>query len=328
MRATTVITVLLLLIALAVLVSTPGVGAQQVRQVHRIGVLVGGLEAPPAFVHFRQGMRDLGYVEGTNLVIEYRLAHGQADRLPELAADLVRLKVDVIVAVFVTPTRAAHQATRSIPIVMIGAADPVGVGLAASLARPGGNVTGTVSSGDELGGKLLELFKGVLPNLKQLAVLWNPSNPVHAPLRKDWDPAARSLAIQLQWLPAANPQDLEGAFRSAARDAAAVLVLGDAMFLGHRDRIAALATDARLPTLFIASGHADAGGLMSYGPDPPDLFRRPAAYVDKILKGAKPADLPIERPTKFEFVVNLRTAKALGLTIPPTVLLQATRIIE
>jgi len=316
------------ILTLSLLLAPLAAEAQRAGQVKRIGVLVGGLDAGPAFTDFREGLRDLGYVEGDNLLVEYRFSEGKADRLPQLAADLVRLKVDVIVAVFITPTRAAHQATRSIPIVMIGAGDPVGFGLAASLARPGGNVTGTASYLPELGGKPLELLKEMIPNLKRVAVLWNPSNPVHAPFLKDVEPAARSLAIQLLALPAVNPEDLEGALRSAARDAAAVWVLGDAMFVGHRTRIVALAAAAGLPTLSPGRMIVEGGGLVSYGPHLPTMFRRAATYVDKILKGARPGDLPIEQPTKYDVVINLKTAKALGLTIPQSVLLQATHIIE
>jgi putative ABC transport system substrate-binding protein len=317
-----------LVAALAVLTGLPAVEAQATRPVYRIGVLDGGSDVPPAFTRFRQGLRELGYVEGGNLLVEYRFAQGKADRLPELAADLVRLKVAVIVAVFVTPTRAAHQVTRSVPIVMISAADPVGVGLAASLARPGGNVTGTLSLGDELGGKLLGLARQLFPDIKRLAVLWNPSNPVHAPFLKDLNAIARSVAIQLQSLPATNAEDLDGAFRSVERDVAAVLILGDAIFVGQRVRIAALAAGARLPTLAIARGHAEAGSLLSYGPEPSSLFHRSAMYVDKILKGARPGDLPIEQPTTFDFTINLKTARELGVTVPQSLLLQATSIIQ
>jgi putative ABC transport system substrate-binding protein len=286
------------------------------------------LDAGPWFSDFRAGLRELGYAEGNNLLIEYRFSEGKEDRLPQLAADLVRLKVDVIVAVFATPARAAHQATRNIPIVGIGVGDPVGLGLAASLARPGGNVTGTASLLPELGGKALQLLKEVIPDLKRVAVLWNPSNPAHAPFLRDVQPSARSLGIQLQPVPAVNPEDLEGALRSAARAAEAVWVLGDAMFVGNRARIAALATATRLPTLSPGPPIVEAGGLMSHGPHLPTMFRRAATYVDKILKGARPGDLPIEQPVTFDIVINLKTAKALGLSIPPAVLLQATHLIE
>ena len=327
MRTTTSITALLLLVALAAPAAPPPVEAQPTRQVHRIGVLDGGSGAP-GFAAFRQGLHDLGYTEGGNLLLELRSAEGKPDRLPQLAADLVRLKVDVIVAVFATPTRAAHQATRSIPIVMIAVGDPVGVGLAASLARPGGNVTGTVSFGPELATKSLHLLKETLPDLRRLTILWNPSNPTHAPVLKDVHPAARSLAIEVETLPVARAEEFEAAFRAAARDAAAAWILGDALAVRHRARIATLAADARLPTLFLASLHVEAGGLMSYGPHFPTIFRRSATYVDRILKGARPGDLPIEQPTAFELSINLKAAQTLGLTIPRSVLLQATQVIE
>ena len=329
MRAGRFITCLILLLALEVLVARPAAVAQQARKVHRIGVLAAGSDAgTPLLVDFRQGLRELAYAEGDNLLIEYRFAEGKVERLPELAADLVRLKVELIVAVFATSARAAHQATRSIPIVMIAVGDPVNLGLAASLARPGGNVTGTVSYLPELGGKPLELLKEMIPDLKRVAILSNPSNPGHAPLLKDVEPAARSLAIRLQPLSVANAEDLEGALRTATRDAAAVWVLGDALFIAHRARIAALAAAARLPTLLPGRPFTEAGGLMSYGPHLPHVYHRAATYVDKILKGAKPGDLPIEQPTKFDLVINMKTAKALGLQIPRSLLLRADHIVE
>jgi putative ABC transport system substrate-binding protein len=286
------------------------------------------VDAGPWFPEFRAGLRELGYAEGRDLLIEYRFSEGRDDRLPQLAADLVQLKVSVIVAVFATPAHAAHQVTQSIPIVGIGVGNPVGIGLAASLARPGSNVTGTASYLPELVGKSLELLKEVLPNLRRLGVLWNPSNPAHAPVLKDIESAARSLAIQPQPVPAVNPEDLEGAFRSAARTTEAVWVLGDAMFVGSRARIATLAAAAGLPTLSAGPPIVEAGGLMSHGPDMLTVFRRAATYVDRILKGATPGDLPIEQPTRFDIVINLKTAKALGLTVPKSLLVQATRIIE
>jgi putative ABC transport system substrate-binding protein len=286
------------------------------------------VDAGPWFSDFRAGLRELGYVEGNDLLIEYRFSAGKTDRLPQLAADLVRMKVAMIVAVFAGPARAAHQTTRSIPIVGIGVGDPVGIGLAASLARPGGNVTGTASYLPELGGKPLELLKEVIPDLKRVGVLWNPSNPTHTPFLKDVEPAARSLSIQLQPVQAVNPEDLEEALRSAAHAVQAVWVLGDAMFVGHRGRIAALAAAAGLPTLSAGLPIVEAGGLMSHGPHLPTVFRQAATYVDKILKGARPGDLPIEQPTRFDIAINLKTAKALGLTIPQSLMLQATHIIR
>ncbi len=219
-------------------------------------------------------------MEGDNLRVELRSAEGQPERLPQLAADLVRLNVEVIVAVFATPALAAHQATRSIPIVMIAAGDPVGTGLAASLARPGGNVTGTVSLGPELATKSLHLLKETVSDLKRVTILWNPSNPTHPPVLRDVEPAARSLAIALQMLPVTSAEEIEGAFRAAPRDLTALWILGDALVVRHRDRLAALAADARLPALFLARTHVEAGGLMSYGPNFPAIFRRSAMYVD------------------------------------------------
>jgi putative ABC transport system substrate-binding protein len=327
-RSTTFKAIRHLLLALVVLVLAAATGAQQSGRVQRIGVLVGGLDAGPWFSHFRAGLRELGYTEGNDLLIEYRFSEGKADRLPQLAADLVRKKVDLIVAVFASPARAAHQATRSIPIVGIGIGDPVGIGLAASLARPGGNVTGTASYLPELGGKPLELLKEVIPDLKRVGVLWNPSNPIHASFLKDVEPAARLLGVELRPVQVANPEDLDEAVQSLARAVQAVWVLGDAMFVGHRARIVTLAAAARLPTLSPGPPIVEAGGLMSHGPHLPTMFRRAATYVDKILKGARPADLPIEHPTKFDVVINLKTAKALGLTIPQSLLLRADQVIE
>jgi len=279
---------------------------------------------------FQQGLRDLGYVEGQNIAIEYRWAEGKLDHLPELAADLVRLNVDLIVVPDSASAQAAQQATRTIPIVMIGVGDPIGLGLAASFAKPGGNVTGTASwEGPGLVGKNLDLLKQVVRDLRRVAILFVPGNPAEARALKDAPEPASKLAIQLQPLAIRSPGDLDGAFRSAATEhAAAVWVLGDPMFMDERARIAALALDARLPTIFFVRANVDAGGLMSYGPKFGQLYRRAATHVDKILKGAKPGDLPIEQPTDFELVINLKTAKALGLTIPQSVLLRADDKVE
>jgi putative ABC transport system substrate-binding protein len=305
--------------------------AQPARGTHRIGFLDGGSAGPsaPIVEQFRQGLRELGYTEGQNIVIEYRWAEGKPDRLPELAADLVRLKVDLIVAPISTSAQAAHQATRTIPIVMIGVGDPIALGLAASLSRPGGNVTGTASYGPELVGKNLELLKDVVPDIKRVAIFWTPGNPAHVQSLKDLEEPGRLLAIQVLALKIVSPDDFEGAFRTAVTErAAAAWFFGEPMFIIHRARIATLALNARLPTMFLVRRHVDAGGLMSYGPKFADLYRRAATYVDKILKGAKPGDLPIEQPTTFELVINLKTAKALGLTIPPALLLRADEIIQ
>jgi putative ABC transport system substrate-binding protein len=318
-------------LAVGVLTAPLAVAAQPAGKVYRLGFLSGGSLAltKPSLEEFRQGLRELGYVEGKNIVIEDRWADGKQDRLPELAADLVRLKVDVIVAAISPAARAAHQATRTIPIVMIGVGDPIGLGLAASLARPGGNVTGTASYGPELAAKALGLLKEAVPSLKRVAILWTPDNPLHGSVFKDLEAPARSLAIELYPLKIVSPEDFEGTFSTAVtKHASAVWVLGDPMFSVHQARIAALAAKARLPTMFFTRGHVEAGGLMAYGPDFPHMYRQAAAHVAKIVNGAKPADLPIEQPTKFELVINLKTAKALGLTIPPSLLLRADRVIE
>jgi len=279
---------------------------------------------------FRQGLRGLGWVEGQNIVIEYRSAEGRYDRLPDLAADLVRLKVDIIAAAGTAATTAAKNATRAIPIVMIGVGDPVGLELIASLARPGGNVTGlTFSVGMETAGKGLELLKEALPKVRRVAVLTNPANPGQPLALKNVKAAARSLGMQLQLLEARGPDEFDGTFAAMAKErVGALLVVSEAMFNIHRVRLADLAARNKLPSMHGFREDAEAGGLMSYGPDLANLFRRSATYVDKILKGAKPGDLPVEQPTKFELVINLKTAKALGLTIPASVLSRADQVIE
>ena len=311
-----------------------GARAQQAGKVHRIGYLAAGSSsdaAPFTIGSFRQGLRELGWVEGQNIVIDYRFAEGRYDRLPDLAAELVRLKVDVIVASPTTPAAAAKNATGTIPIVMIGAgADPVGQGLVASLARPGGNVTGlSYSTGQEIFGKQLELLKEIVPKVRRVAVLWNPAVPAIAPAIGEVKVAARSLGVELQLLEARGSDDFDGAFAAMAEErAGALLVLVDPVFSFHRTRLAGLATKNRLPAAYTNRQPVDAGGLMSYGPSFSDLWRRAAGYVDKILKGAKPADLPVEQPTLFELVINLKTAKALGIDFPPSILLRADEVIE
>jgi ABC-type uncharacterized transport system substrate-binding protein len=282
-----------------------------------------GLEA------FRQGLRELGYVEGQNIAIESRSAEGKDDRLPALAADLVRSKVDVIVATSGAATKAAQQATRTIPIVMSLVNDPVGSGLVASLARPGGNVTGLTIMAPDLMAKRLELLKEVVPKLSRVALLQNPDNPASAAQLREAKAAARALGVQPQTLEARNPQEIEGAFAAMIRErAGALLILSDAIFFTQRRQIAELTAKGRLPSIIGTRDYPDAGGLMAYGPNFLDLERRAATFVDRILKGAKPGDLPVEQPTKFELVINLKTAKALQLTIPPSVLGRATQLIE
>jgi putative ABC transport system substrate-binding protein len=279
---------------------------------------------------FRQGLRELGWVEGQNIVIDYRFAEGRFDRLPDLAAELVRLKVDIIVAATTPAAAAAKKATETIPIVMISVGDPVGLGLIASLARPGGNATGlSYSVGLETIGKGLELLKETVPKVRRVAILSNPANPFQPLAISEVNVAARSLGLQLQLLEARGPNDFDGAFAAMATErVGALLVVADSMFLLHRTRLADLAARSRLPAAYGTRENVEAGGLMSYGASVRDLYRRSAAYVDKILKGAKPGDLPVEQPTKFELVINLKAAKALGLTIPPSVLGRADEVIQ
>ena len=307
-------------------------GAQQAGKVYRIGYLASysSTTAPHRIEPFRQGLRELGWVEGKNIVIEYRWAEGRYERLPDLAAELVRLKVDVIVAAPTAAAVAAKNATGTIPIVMLGASDPVGLGLIASLARPGGNVTGvSYSVGVETFGKELELLKEIVPKVRRVAILSNPASPVQPLFIREVNGAARSLGIQLQLLEVRGPNEFEGAFAAMAKErVGALLVVADAMFIFHRTRLAALAARSRLPAAYGVRASVEAGGLMSYGPSVRDLFRRSATFVDKILKGAKPGDLPVEQPTKFELVINLKTAKALGLMIPQALLQRADEVIQ
>jgi putative tryptophan/tyrosine transport system substrate-binding protein len=319
-------------LALGLIVEPLTVAAQPARKVPRIGFLITGSSTDQHHLieAFGQGLRELGWVEGQNIVIDYRFADGRFDRLPELAAELVHLKVDVIVAGPTPAAAAAKGATATIPIVMAVVGDPGGLGLIASLARPGGNVTGlSYSVGVETFGKGLELLKETIPKVRRIAILSNPANPSHALAIRDLQVAARSLGVQLQLLAAGGPTEFDGAFAAMAKEnAGALLVAADSLFNLHRTRIADLATRRRLPTMFGIRENVEAGGLMSYGPSLPDLWRRTATFVDKILKGAKPADVPVEQPTRFELTINLKTAKALGLTIPQSVLARADQIIE
>jgi putative ABC transport system substrate-binding protein len=303
--------------------------AQQTKKIPRIGYL--SSQSPnfqiPRLKGFQQGIRELGYVEGQNIAIEYRYAEGKMDRLSDLAAELVRLDVDVIVAHGTFTVQRAQQATTKIPIVMTNAGDPVATGLVASLARPGGNVTGLVSTSPELTGKRLELFKEALPNVSRVALLWNPTNRLTVLQVKEIQAAAPSLGLQIQSLEVRDANDFETAFSEIKKKrAGALLGLSDALANVHASRIADFARKNRLPVMLPDS--VETGGLMSYGVNIPDLFRRAAYYVDKILKGTKPADIPVEQPTKFELVINLKTAKQIGLTIPPNVLARANRIIR
>ena len=310
-----------------------GVRAQhQAGKVARIGYL--GVSSPSDRPHlldaFRQRLRELGWVEGQNIVLDYRFAEGRLDRLPDLAADLVRLKVDVIVSLGTQGVTAAKNATETIPIVMIAVRDPIGIGLIASLARPGGNVTGVSGyAGLESVAKQLELLKEIVPKTSSVAVLANPTNAYHQLAIKEVNVAAQALGVQLQLLEARDASEFDGAFAAMAKErVGALLVLSDIIFNSHGTRLADLAASRRLPTANAVRESVEAGQLMSYGPSFVDSFWRSAAYVDKILKGTKPADLPVEQPTKFELVINLQTAKRLGITLPPTLLSRADEVIE
>jgi putative ABC transport system substrate-binding protein len=306
--------------------------AQPAGRVYRVGIL-GEAASDPSEARlwqaFRSGMRERGWIEGKNILIESRWAEGNSARLPQLAADLVRLKVDLIVTRGSIYTQGARAATSSIPIVFTMHADPEKTGHVASLARPGGNITGLSIQMTDLNVKGLEFLTSAVPGAKQIAVLGSPDMPSYTPSLKALQEAARPFQLQLRTVVARTGADLENAFSAIAREhAQAVVVLGFGPYMAARQRIAELALRHRLPTFFSWRDHVEAGGLMSYGPDLTDLLRRAAIYADKILRGAKPADLPVEQPTKFELVINLKTAKALGLTIPQTLLLQADQVIE
>jgi putative tryptophan/tyrosine transport system substrate-binding protein len=307
--------------------------AQQAAKIPRIGFLSGSLARGPHLPEaFRQGLRDLGYVEGRNVVIEYRDAEGKFERLPALAAELVALKVDVIVATGNRLALAAKQATRTLPIVFAAVSDPVASGLVTGLARPGGNVTGTSILSPELVGKRLELLTQAVPGVSRVAVLWLPGalgERTDKDMLKEADVAARALGVRLEVVEARGPADIDRAFSDMTRvRAGALTMLPSLMFLNERRRLVDLAAKHRLPAVYTVREYVDAGGLMAYAPNLADVFRRAATYVDKILKGAKPADLPVEQPTKFELLINLKTAKALGLTIPPSVLGRADEVIQ
>jgi len=304
---------------------------QQSKKVPRIGYLAGpSLSSMSARTEaFREGQRELGYVEGKNIVMEYRYAEGKLDRVPALAAELVHLKVDVIVTAAATPTRAAKQATVTIPIVMTNDNDPVGNGFVASLGRPGGNITGMASLSPELSGKRLELLKEIVPKLSRVAVIGTSTNPGNAQSLRETEFAAVTFGVKLQYVDVLDPEHIETAFRAASNGRAeAILALGGPVLADRRTQLMDLAVKSRLPAIYWRSDIVGAGGLMSYGVYSPDLDRRAASYVDRILKGAKPGDLPVEQPTKFEFVINLKAAKQIGLTIPPNVLARADKVIR
>jgi putative tryptophan/tyrosine transport system substrate-binding protein len=302
--------------------------AQQPKKIPRVGFL-GGASGEANLRDLRQGLRELGYVEGKNIIIEYRVSKGEFDRFHALAAELVRLKVDVIVTQGTPAAAAAKNATSTIPIIMSGGTDPVATGLVQSLARPGGNITGVTIMNEELAGKRLELLKETSPKVSRLGVLWNSTNPGTAVVFKQTQAAAQELSLSLQSLEVKTVNDLQGAFDAATRRGVNGLVLlAAAPIASHLKLVADLAVKNRLPSTYDRSEFVDAGGLMSYGPNVPNIFRRAATYVDKVLKGANPDDLPVERPTKFEFVINLKTAKQIGLTIPQSVLFRADRVIK
>lgn len=309
--------------------TTQGARAQAVK-IYRVGYLSAGTHNPRLFDFFQQGLKQLGWVEGQNITIERRYAEGRADRLLDLARELVVLKVDVIVASPTVPALAARDATDTIPIVGIGFDNPLQHGLAASLARPGGTITGlSYAVGPEIFGKDLEFLGELIPALSSVAILSNPQGPNHAIVVENATAAARSLGVKLQLFEVGRVEDFENVFAEIANQRMqAMFIVGDPMYGVHQTKLTELALRYRLPAMHTNRIHVENGGLMSYGPSFPDLWRRAATYVDRILKGAKPADLPIEQPTKFELIINLKTAKALGLAVPPTLLSRADEVIE
>ncbi len=320
-----------LTIALGLLAAPLGASAEQAAKVALIGFLGASTpaNAEPYLEALRQGLRELGYVDGRGIVIEARSAQAKLERLPALAADLVRLNVDVILVGPLPAAVAAKNATQTIPIVFTAVGDPVGTGLVAGLARPGGNLPGLALISAELSGKRLQLLKEVVPRAPRVAVLWNPDDPGHGLAVKGAEIAARALSVELQAVEFRGYGDFDGAFQAAARGrAGALLVLDHPITLSGRAQLVRLAAKNRLPALYAYRESAEAGGLIAFGPNIRDNYRRAATLVDKILKGAKPADLPVEQPTRFELVVNLKTAKALGLTIPPSVLVRADQLIQ
>lgn len=330
-RVGALVLVLLFLFASASFVALRNAQAQarglEAGRVYRIGLLRAA-PWPTSWVEaFRQGLRGRGYVDGQNVVVEFRSTDGNVDQLPQLAEELVRSKVDVILASAAPSALAAKKATTSLPIVFVAVFDPVELGLVPSLARPGGNVTGLAFSSADLAGKRLQLFSELVPKLKRVAMLWEGANPGNLLQLKGAEAAARTLGMAFQSVPVRGPNDFDSAFR-AVRGADGLLQADGALFLTHRARLVELAAASRLPVLYGVREMVDGGGLLSYGPHLPDQYRLGATYVDKILKGAKPADLPVEQPAKFELVVNLRTAKALGLTVPASLLVRADQIIE
>src|SRR5262250_3328523 len=316
---------------ITVLMITGLAQAQQTTKIPRIGFLSGASSSALAarVQAFRQGLRELGYVEGKSIVVDYRYAEGNADRERALASELVRLKVDVIVTTGPTVTRNAKEATTTIPIVFAQDGDPVASGFVASLARPGGNLTGLSNLSPELSGKRLEFLKEIVPKLSRVAVIGSSIEPNTAQIVKETELAAGALKVKVQYLDVLSSKDIETAFRAATKERAdGAVLLGSVVFNSHRMQIVELAVKHRLPATYTRPEFVEEGGLMTYGPSINDLFRRAATYVDKILKGAKPADLPVEQPTKFELIINLKTAKEMGFTIPQAVLYRADRVIR
>ena len=322
--------IFLWLLVVAVLGGAAFAQAQQPSKVPRIGYLTGGSVSGVVGEGFRQGLGDLGYIEGKNIVIEWRVAEGKRDRVPALAAELVQLNVAAIVTGSATDTRAAKAATATIPIVMTNDGDPVGNGFVASLARPGGNITGLSTLSPELSGKRLELLKEIVPRFSRLAVFGTSTSASNARELKEVELAAEALRVKIQYLDVLGPKDLETAFRAAAKERsdAVLMNVSGGITSFHRKEILELAVKHRLPVIYGRGDNVEAGGLMSYGVNGRDLGRRAATYVDKILKGTKPADLPVEQPMKFEFVINLKTAKQIGVTIPQWVLMRADKVIK
>ena len=319
-----------LLLATGALLAAPLAGAQPAARLYRIG-FVYTASPNPASNAFRQGLRDLGYVEGKNVIVETKFAEGRPERLPQLIAELIELKVDVLVVASTRAALAAKKATTTVPIVFAYLADPVSTGIVASLARPGGNITGTTGGvgGSGLSGKRMEVLREAVPAVSHVAVLWNSANPAHAPYVRDIEAAARTLKVKLEVLDAGSAANLDRAFATiSASGAQGIFVMGDPFFITNRAKLVQSAAEKRLPAMYFSKLFVDAGGLMYYGASQEDSYRRVAAYVDKILKGAKPADLPVEQPTRFELVINLKTAKALGLTIPQSLLFRADQVIE
>ena len=321
------------LLALSIVAAPPASGAQQPPKIPRIGRLSPGSPSSDAPIRagFQQGLRDLGWVEGQNIAIEYRYAEGKVDRFPELAAELVDLKVDVIIAASTAGALAAKRATGTIPIVMItlGGEDPVASGLIVSLARPGGNLTGVTGLGQELIAKRLQLLKEAVPTVNRVAALANSADPEAASAVKTVEAAGRTLGIQVRVLEARDPPEIENAFRGmTSQRVRGLMVVENILFVTHRQRIVELAARNRLPAMYPAREFVADGGLMFYGATLPDMYRRVAYLVDRILKGAKPADLPVEQPTRFELVINMNTAKALGITFPSSILIRADQVIQ